>query len=83
VKFLTGVTPCGTISYLSECWGGRISDKNLMKKNLSLLEHGDIVLGDCGFTVSSDIALQGARLEIPAFTRGKNQLSQKDVEMPK
>ena len=41
------------------------------------------MLGDCGFTVSSDITLQGTRLEIPAFTRGKNQLSQKDVEMPK
>ena len=25
----------------------------------------------------------GARLEIPSFTRGKNQLSQRDVEMSK
>ena len=57
--------------------------QELKEKNLSLLEPGDIVLGDCGFTVSSDITLQGTRLEIPAFTRGKNQLSQKDVEMPK
>ena len=42
-----------------------------------------IVLADRGFTVSEDIALQGARLEIPAFTRGKKQLSQQDVEMSK
>ena len=85
VKFLIGVTPCGTISYLSECWGGRISDKNLTQEStfLSLLEAGDIVLADRGFTVSEDIALQGARLEIPAFTRGKKQLSQQDVEMSK
>ena len=85
MKFLTGVTPCGTISYLSECWGGRISDKNLTQEStfLSLLEPGDIVLADRGFTVSEDIALQGARLEIPAFTRGKKQLSQQDVEMSK
>ena len=33
--------------------------------------------------MSEDIALQGARLEIPAFTRGKKQLSQIDVEMSK
>ena len=85
VKFLTGVTRCGTILYLSECWGGCISDKNLTQEStfLSLLEPGDIVLADRGFTVSEDIALQGARLEIPAFTRGKKQLSQQDVEMSK
>ena len=41
------------------------------------------MLADRVFTVSEDIALQGARLEIPAFTRGKNQLSQKDVEISK
>ena len=41
------------------------------------------MLANCGFTVSEDIALQGARLEILTFTRDKNQLSQKDVEMSK
>ena len=71
--------------YLSECWGGHISDKKLTQEStfLSLFEPGDIVLADCGFMVSEDIALQGARLEIPAFTRGKKQLSQQDVEMSK
>ena len=85
VKFLIGITPCGTISYLSECWGGRISDKNLTQEStfLSLLEPGDVVLADRGFTMSEDIALRGAKLIIPAFTRGKTQLSQKDVEMSK
>ena len=41
------------------------------------------MLDNRGFTVSEDIALQGARQEIPAFTRGKNQLSQKDLEISK
>ena len=65
--------------------GGQISDKNLTQEStfLSLLEPGNIVLADRGFAVSEDIALQGARLEIQAFTRGKNQLSQKDMEMSK
>ena len=85
MKFLIGITPCGTISYLSECWGGRISDKNLTQEStfLSLLEPGDVVLVDRGFTMSEDIALRGAKLIIPAFTCGKTQLSQKDVEMSK
>ena len=41
------------------------------------------MLADHRFTVLEDIALQGARLEIPAFTRGKKQLSKQDVEMSK
>ena len=66
VKFLIGVTPNGSISILSKCWGGRVSDK--------------IINADRGFTISDDIALFGAKLKIPAFTRGKTQLTQKEVE---
>ena len=40
----------------------------------------DIILADRGFTISDDIALFGAKLKIPAFTRGKQQLSQREVE---
>ena len=29
VKFLIGITPVETISFLSQCWGGRVSDENL------------------------------------------------------
>ena len=47
---------------------------------MQLLEQGDIILADHGFTISDDIALFGAKLKIPAFTRGKTQLMQKEVE---
>ncbi len=73
---------CGSISFLSRCWAGRVSDKNLTQQCgfLDLLEPGDVVLADRGFTVGEDVAICGAKLEIPAFTRGKQQLSQKEVE---
>ena len=60
-----------------------MSDKNLTQQSVfvELLEPGDVVLADCGFTVEEDIAIYGAKLEIPAFTSGKKQLSQKEVEM--
>ena len=40
------------------------------------------MLANCGFTVSEDIALQGARLEILTFTCDKNQLSKKMWKCP-
>ncbi len=38
VKFLIGITPQGTISYLSKCAGGRMSDKEIVE-NSSLVNH--------------------------------------------
>ena len=85
VKFLIGITPCGSISFLSECWGGRVSDKVLTQESgfLNFIKPGDVVLADRGFTIADDLAVYGAKLEIPAFTRGKTQLPQRDVEYSK
>lgn len=38
VKFLIGITPQGTISYVSKCAGGRISDKKIVERS-SLVDH--------------------------------------------
>ena len=85
IKFLIGITPCGSISFLSKCWGRRVSDKAItqMSRFFNFIEPGDVVLADRGFTIADDLALYGAKLEIPAFTRGKKQLSQRDVEYSK
>ena len=37
-------------------------------------------MADRGFKVNDDLAVRGAGLLIPAFTKGKTQLSQEDVE---
>ena len=72
VKILLGITPQGTVSYVSEAWGGRVSDKYLTESCgiLNYLLPGDIVLADCGFDVSDSVGMMQARLHIPAFTRG-------------
>lgn len=85
IKFLIGVTPNGSICFLSKCWGGRASDRCITVNSgfLNLLSSGDSVLADRGFTLSDDLAVFGAKLEIPAFTGGKKQLSIAEVERSK
>ena len=43
----------------------------------------NLILADRGFTIADNLAVYGAKLEIPAFTRGKTRLSQRDVEYSK
>ena len=64
VKFLIGFSPMGTISFLSRCWGGRVSDKVLTQKSdfLDLVEPGDTIMADRGFNVAEDLRLYGANL---------------------
>ena len=68
VKILLGITPQGTVSYVSEAWGGRVSDKYLTE-SCGILNHllpGDIVLADRGFDISESVGMMQARLHIPA-----------------
>ena len=82
VKFLVAVSPTGAVTFISKCWGGRVSDRHLTVHSgfLDNLKYGDLVLADRGFDISDDLALIGASLSIPPFTRGKAQLSQREVE---
>ncbi|XP_066932168.1 uncharacterized protein [Clytia hemisphaerica] len=103
---LIGITPQGTVSFISEPWGGRVSDVYLTENSgllsklepgdvsfiseprkltensglISKLEPGDVVLADRGFTLQESAALYCAEIVIPAFTKGKSQLSMKEVD---
>ena len=83
VKFLIGITPTGVICFLSLCWGGRVSDQELTGCSgfLELIEPGDVILADRGFLIADDVTIRGAKLVIPAFTKGKQQLSKREVEL--
>lgn len=82
IKFLVGITPSGGISFVSRAFGGRASDKVITQKSgiLDLIEQGDLILADRGFLIADDLAVRGASLSIPSFTKGKAQLSRYDVE---
>ena len=82
VKILIGITPTGSISFISKAWGGRVLDKVITQKSgfLDKIKYGDVVMADRGFNIHDELAINGARLEIPAFTKGKKQLSREEVE---
>ena len=80
-KFLIGITPQGSVSFISNGWGGRVSDVHLTE-NSGLLRHllpGDIVLADRGFTIEESVGLLCAEVKHPPFTRGKPQLSKLEL----
>ena len=73
VKVLIAVSPTGSIAYISNAWGGRVSDKVITQECgfLDHIEPGDVILADRGFNISDELAIRGAKLEIPSFTKGK------------
>lgn len=82
VKVLIGITPQGTISFVSKAWGGRTSD-TFLTGNCGILNKlvlGDLLMADRGFTIHESVAFKRAALVIPAFTKGKSQVDPIDVE---
>ena len=82
VKYLIGITPQGTVSFISDGWGERVIRKYLTE-NCGLLNHlipGDTVLADWGFDIQDSVGICCARVAIPAFIKGKKQLTGIDVE---
>ena len=67
---------------MSQAWGGRASDKVITQRCgiLKYFEYGDLVLADRGFNISDELAICGAHLSIPAFTKGRDQLSSCEIE---
>jgi len=79
VKYLIAITPQGVVSFISEGWGGRVTNT----ENCMFLKNvlpGDVVLADRGFTVSESIGFHFSTLKIPAFTRILPQLHPCSIE---
>lgn len=82
MKYLIGITPKGSICFISKGWGGRTSDKHITENSgfLEKLLPGDIVLADRGFDIKESVGMLCAEVKLPAFTKGYCQLAARDVE---
>ena len=81
IKFLIGISPIGNVSFISKAWGGRTSDKYIFE-HCGILENilpGDYVMADRGFDVGDALAGRRATLIVPAYMKGKKQLSRDEV----
>lgn len=83
LKFLIGITVCGSICFISDAFVGSTSDKEVVVQCgiLNKLRDGDVVLSDRGFTVDNEVRQVGAYLVTPSFKgRGSKQLQYHQIE---
>ena len=82
-KYLFGITPQGTtICFISKGWGGRASDQHITEnaKFLKYVVYNDVIMADRDFNIAETLGTLGAKLEIPSFTKGQDQMTAEDVE---
>ena len=85
VKVFISCTPLGAVNFVSKYWRGRASDIQIVRESgfTTTRFHmpDDQILTDRGFTLQEDFALNPrSEFIIPAFTRGKKQLSACEIE---
>lgn len=71
LKGLIGIAPNGTVTFLSELYGGSTSDKTIVESSgiVDQLVVGDYTMADKGFVIG-DILPDGVSLNIPPFLSG-------------
>ena len=75
LKALVCITPSGALSFVSKLHGGSTSDRELFERSglLSLLEPGDSIMADRGFTIADLLDAKGVSLSVPpTFTSVQN-----------
>jgi len=81
LKYLVAITPDGHISFISNAWGGRATDRFIVQNSgfLGLIDPGDVILADSGFTIQDDLLFHQATLVIPPPGSGKPQMTRENV----
>ena len=82
-KCLIGISPGGLVTFISSLYAGGISDKQITARSgvLDLLEPGDQVMVDKGFTIEDLLRPLGCSLVIPPFlTANRSQFTKEETE---
>ncbi len=81
LKCLIGIAPHGAVTFLSKLYTGCMSDVEITRLSglLDLLEEGDIVMADKGFTIQRDCQAKKAILNTPPFLSQNKQFTPNEV----
>uniref|UniRef100_X1Z3P6 DDE Tnp4 domain-containing protein n=1 Tax=Capitella teleta TaxID=283909 RepID=X1Z3P6_CAPTE len=81
LKYLVAITPTGLVSFISEAWGGRATDRHITQQSgfLNLIEANDTVMAGRGFPIQENLLYRFAKLEIPPPSSGLEQMSAQNV----
>lgn len=84
-KALIGITPRGSISFISNCWGGRASDKHITLESniLDYIDPNDQWMADRGFLIGGEILQRGGELIMPPGAKGHQQMIAAEVKKTK
>uniref|UniRef100_A0A3B1J096 THAP-type domain-containing protein n=1 Tax=Astyanax mexicanus TaxID=7994 RepID=A0A3B1J096_ASTMX len=82
MKYLMGITPNGSVCFLSKGWGGRTNDSHLIETSglLDFLMPGDIVLSSRGFGLQEGTGMMFAEVKPPPNVNDSGQLAVRSVE---
>ena len=80
IKVLIGITPKGAVSYISDCYGGSASDRQIIQESSlyrdasKLFERGDSIMADKGFLVQDLFAPFDVAINTPTLLKGRARL---------
>lgn len=81
LKALVGITPSGSVCFISDLYGGSISDKEITSKSglINKLQRGDEVMADRRFNIQDMLASKGVRVNVPPFMNQSGQFTEQEM----
>ena len=83
LKTMVGISPRGVVTYISDSYGGSVSDRQIIEKSPlvkpGMLESGDSIMADRGIMVQDLFAHRNVQVNTPTTMKGRNQLEPKTV----
>ena len=85
LKGLIAMAPDGAVTFVSELFGGSISDRELVIKShfldlLPAVGYGCSIMADKGFDIQDLLIPYGVKLNIPPFKKSGQQMTAADVQ---